>query len=286
MQTSLQRLPDQTLELTLAVPWSRVSKVYEEVLDELVKNTQLPGFRKGKAPRKLVEEKADKTRTYEEVLKRLIPQIYSEAIGELKLHPITTPKIELKQATEGKDWIIRALTCEKPEVTLGDYKSKIVELKAGKQKKIWVPGQTEPKSAEAEKEQKVTLDEILTSLYQVITVNLPALLVEQEVNRLLSELIDQTRKLGISVEQYLASTGRTAESLRREYQEQAKRQLSLEFALETIADQESILVSDDDIDNLIKNAKTAAEREALTNQRYYLATLLRRQKTLDFLVSL
>ena len=164
MATSLQKLPDQTLELTITVPWSRVSKTYQEVLDELAKNTQLPGFRKGKAPRKLVEEKTDKTHTYEEVLKRLIPQVYSEAVAELKLRPIITPKIELKEVTEGKDWAIRALTCEKPEVALSDYKSKIAELKAGKQKKIWVPGQTEPKSEEAEKERKVTLDEVLTSL--------------------------------------------------------------------------------------------------------------------------
>ena len=109
---------------------------------------------------------------------------------------------------------------------------------------------------------------------------------EQEVNRLLAELIDQTRKLGITAEQYLASTHRTADSLRGEYRKQAERQLSLEFALEAIADQEGILVTDSDIDNLIKNAKTTEEKKTLEGQRYYLATLLRRQKTLDFLASL
>ena len=111
------------------------------------------------------------------------------------------------------------------------------------------------------------------------------MLVEHEVNRLLSDLIDQTKKLGLTVEQYLASSGRTAETIRHEYEEQAKRTLTLEFSLEEIADKEGILVSDDDIAKVIQTAKTDEEKKALESQRYYLASVLRRQKTLDFLAS-
>jgi len=76
---------------------------------------------------------------------------------------------------------------------------------------------------------------------------------------LLSDLIDQTKKLGLTVEQYLASTNRTIDTIRKEYEEQAKRTLTLEFALEDIADKESIFVSDDDIDTVIKSAKSDGE---------------------------
>ena len=55
--------------------------------------------------------------------------------------------------------------------------------------------------------------------------------------------------------------------------------------IEKVADKESIFVSDDDIDTAIKSAKTEEERTSLTKERYYLASILRRQKTLDFLAA-
>lgn len=281
----MKRLEGGTIELTMVIPWEEVEKTYEHVVSGIVQNSELAGFRKGKAPRKLVEEKLNKGETYEEVLKKIIPHAYDSALREQKLHPVVTPKIELKEATEKKDWVIRATTCEKPEIQMGDYKKAIADLKASKHKKIWLPGEKMAKEEKPE-EQKPTLDQLLTTLAKSVRVTLPALLIEHEVNRLLSDLIDQTKKLGLTVEQYLSSTGRTGESIRREYEEQAKRTLTLEFALEKIADTESIFVSDDDIDTVIKTAKTDEEKKSLEGQRYYVASVLRRQKTLDFLATL
>lgn len=283
MTSSLNRVSDGTLELTITIPWTDVSKAYSATVDKAVETTELPGFRKGKAPADLVEKNLDKTKLYEDVLKTLIPQSYNQAITEQKLKPIISPKVELKEANEGKDWVIRVLTCEKPAVTLGDYKKAIRDSKA---EKIWKPGDLPAGKAGDEKTKKPTLDELLHALYGTVTISLPALLVEHEINRLLSDLIDQTKKLGLSVEQYLASTNRTADSIRHEYEEQAKRTLTLEFALEEIADKEGVLVSDDDIDTVINTAKTDEEKKALSSQRYYLASILRRQKTLDTLASL
>lgn len=288
MTTAITRLNDGTIELNLTIPWTDVKTSYDATVDKAVENAEITGFRKGKAPRNLVEEKLDKAKVYEEVIGLLLPKVYNEAVTAEKLKPIITPKVELKEATENKDWLIRILTCEKPTLTIGDYKKAILELKSTKQKKIWVPGE-EPKTDEVgktENQNKVTLDELLKALYGIVTVTLPELLMEHEVNRLLSDLIDQTKKLGLTVEQYLASTGRNAESIRSEYTEQARRSLTLEFALEDIADKEGILISDDDIDTVIKSSKSEEEQKALSTQRYYLASILRRQKTLDFLSSL
>ncbi|MBI5619527.1 hypothetical protein HY950_01035 [Candidatus Gottesmanbacteria bacterium] len=288
MTSSLNRLADATVELTITIPWSDVAKTYETAVAEAVKHAEVSGFRKGNAPRKVVEEQLDKTKVYEEVLKDLLPKVYNQAVTDQKLHPIINPKIELKEASEGKDWIVRAVTCEKPDVTMGNYQQAIKDLKASRQKKIWVPGQ-EPKEGGKNPPaggEKPSLDELLKALFTSVTITIPSLLVEHEVNRLLSDLIDQTKKLGLTVEQYLASSGRTAETIRHEYEEQAKRTLTLEFSLEEIADKEGILVSDDDIARVIQTAKTEEEKKALESQRYYLASVLRRQKTLDFLTSL
>lgn len=285
MTSTLQRLPDETIELTITIPWADIAQKYEQAIEETVKNAEIAGFRKGKAPRKAVEEKLDKTKIYEEVLKDLLPKAYNEAVTQQKIRPVVTPKVELKEANEGKDWIVRALTSEKPAITLGEYRKAIQDMKAAKQKKIWIPGKDEPKQ-EDQKDQKPTLDELLKALYEHVTIKISGLLLEHEVNRLLSDLIDQTKKLGLTVEQYLASTNRSPESIKKEYEEQARRTLALEFALEEIADKEGILVSDDDIATMIKTAKTDEEKKSLEGQKYYLASLLRRQKTLDFLASL
>ncbi|MBI4066160.1 hypothetical protein HY411_00435, partial [Candidatus Gottesmanbacteria bacterium] len=244
--------------------------------------------RKGKAPREVAENKLVAGNVYEEVIQKLLPGGYSDAVREHNLHPIVLPKIEIVEAKEGNDWVVRAHTAQKPDVTLGDYKKAIREAKAAKQTTIWTPADAAKKPPTPDEEAKakqMTLGELLEALLSVVTCTVPDILMENDVNRSLSDLIDQTKKLGLTVDQYLSSTGRTAEGIRKEYAQNARRTLTLEFTLETIADKESIFVSDDDLETAIKSAKTEEERASLTKERYYLASILRRQKTLDFLAA-
>jgi FKBP-type peptidyl-prolyl cis-trans isomerase (trigger factor) len=281
MKSALEKSPDGSLSLTITIPWPDIKATYQVVVDESVANAEISGFRKGKAPKKMVEENLDKNKVYEETIKRLVPKAYTDAVTELKLTPIMMPQIDLKSAEEGKDWVITAKTCEKPEVTLGDYKKAVGDLKASKTKKLFIPGKEEPKEDEAK---GPSVDEVLTALLTVITIHIPAILVDHEVTHQLSQLVDQTKKLGLTVEQYLASTNRTAESIRAEYAAVAQKNLSLEFALEAIADKEHIAVTDAELTKVIESAKTPEERQSLESQRYYLTSLIRRQKTLDALV--
>ncbi|MBI4066577.1 hypothetical protein HY411_02570 [Candidatus Gottesmanbacteria bacterium] len=285
MTTAMERLPHGTITLTITIPWTKVAEVKEAIINNLIKEVELPGFRKGKAPRDVAEKKLDSGKVYEEVIQKLLPEAYSDTVKEHSLHPIVLPKIEIVEAKEGNDWIVRALTAEKPNVTLGDYKKAIRDAKATKHTKIWTPADASkaPKPEEEAQTKQMTLGELLDALLSVVTCDIPDILIENEVNRSLSDLIDQTKKLGLTVDQYLASTNRTTESIRKEYGESARRTLTLEIAIEAIADKENIFVADDDIDKAIKSAKTEEERTTLMKERYYLASVLRRQKTLDFL---
>lgn len=287
MITALERHQNGTITLTITIPWTSVVAARDSVTAELIKHVELPGFRKGKVPKETAVKNLDSSKVYEEVVQKLLPKAYSDAIAEHTLHPVVLPKIEIVEAKEGSDWIIRAHTAEKPTVTLGDYKKAIREAKSAKLNKIWTPkdGTSQPKPEEEAKSKQMTLGELLEALLSVVTCEIPDLLIEHEVNKGLSDLIDQTKKLGLTVDQYLSSTGRTADTIKKEYADNARRTLTLEFALEAIADAESIFISDDDIEKAIKAAKTEEERAALAKERYYLATILRRQKTLDFLAT-
>ncbi len=286
MFATVNRLDDGTLEITIALPWDAIAAEYHTVVEEMAKETELPGFRKGKAPKDLVEQNLNANKVYEEVIKHLIPKAYGQAVQDLKLSPFISPAIELKDAKEGKEWVVLCRTCEKPVVTLGDYKKAVREVKDAKANKIWIPG-TQPEDKEKEeKEKKPTLDELLTALFGAVTITLPKPLVDHEVNRLLSELVDQTQKLGLTVDQYLGSTQRTPESIRKEYEEQAKKTLTLEFALEKIAEEEHITVTDEELATIINTAKSEDEKKALERERYYLASIVRRQKTIDAVAAL
>ncbi len=280
MVSTLKNLPGSTFEITVTLSWDEVKTAYDKIVEELVSQIELPGFRKGKAPREMARKHVSNSRVYEEVLKDIVPGIYADTIKKHDLSPVISPKIEVLEAQEGKEWKLKILTCGKPQVTLGNYTDAVAKLKALKKAKIWLPGEQKTDSKDTEP----NLDELLGVLTQEIQVELSSLMVEEEVHRLLSNLIEQTQKLGITVDEYLKSQNKTVETLRQEYRKRAESALKLEFGLEVIADKEKIVVEDKDIDEVIQKAKTDKERVELENQRYFIGSLLRRQKTLTHLL--
>ena len=275
MKSQLTRSEDSTITLKITVPWSEVKKTQEEVLVEMAKNADLPGFRKGKAPKKIVEENLDKTRVREEVLRHVLPKAYIDAVKEHNLKPIIDPKVHVKPLEDEKDWEFEAVTCEEPKVDLGDYKTKVKSVTA--KSKIIVPG----KESEGPK-----LDDVIKALLEAVSVKLPKILVDYETDKLLSQTLDEIKKLGLTLDQYLASTRKNAEMLRLEYEGKALNDLKLEFALRKVAEAEKITVGDGDLQKTIDKAKTEEEKKNLTNNKYLLASILRQQKTLDFLRNL
>ncbi|HSW47714.1 MAG TPA: trigger factor [Candidatus Saccharimonadales bacterium] len=276
MQKSLiEKQPDGTIKLTISIPFDLISKAREKAIIEVSKQANVPGFRKGKAPEKLVEEKLNKEQIDQDVLKDLLPGEYQKAIAEHQLRPIMNPKIHIEKMDEGKDWTFEALTCEAPAVEAGDYKKSVQKVTA--KSKIILPGK-EP--------QKPTFEEIAKAILETSKVNVPAILLEQETDRLLSQLLNDIKKLGLNLEQYLASTNRTPEDLRAEYSKRAEDDMKLEFVLQKIAENEKITVEEKEIEEAIQKAKSDEERKHLEGNKYLLAAILRQQKTLDFLMGL
>ena len=209
-------LPKQTAEIEITIPWSEIKDSFEKVFAEVSKDVEVPGFRKGKAPKNLLEKNINRSKIYEEVVRQVIPKAYQEAVTTNNLKPVTAPKIEVVKAKENEDWVVKATLALKPKIDLKNYKEKISQLKSGKAK-IWTPGA----AAEKEKPTGPSLDEIVNTLLEATDVELSDILIEEEANRLLAQLIDQTQKLGLTIEQYLIAKGKTSETLRAEYAQTA-----------------------------------------------------------------
>jgi len=276
--TALQKEENGTIKLTITIPNADVKKAWEEVILAIVENAEIQGFRKGKAPRKLVEEKVDKEKIREEVLRKLLPVAYTEAIKTQGIRPIINPKIhveKLEDPTTNKDWQFIALTCEAPEIKLGKYKENIQKITA--KSKIAIPGkETMP----------AKFEEIVKALLDSVTGQIPAILVDNETDRLLSQTLEDVKKLGLTLDQYLSSTGKNPQILREEYRKKAENDIRLEFTLLKIAEEEKITVEDKEVEEAIKASKSDEERKNLETNRYLLASILRQQKTLDFLKNL
>lgn len=278
MITSLHKDEDGTIKLTITIPLDLVKKTRIEVVDDFSKHAELPGFRKGKAPKKLVEEHLSEEKINEEILKKLIPQTYLEAVKEHTLKPITSPKIHVTKLDDNPPvggWQFDAILCEAPKVELNSYKENVKKITA--KSKIVLPGK-EPAPPKFE--------DIVKTVLESVSVTVPKVLLDSEADRLLAQLLDEIKKLGLTLDQYLASTNRTAQDLRNEYVSKAQSDIKFEFALSQIAEEEHISVDEKEIEEAIRKATSEQEKKHLKQNRYLLASILRQQKTLDFLKNL
>lgn len=285
MISALSRLANGTIELTITIPAKRVKTTHDKALANLAKSAEIKGFRKGKAPSKLVEEKLGKKTILEETLKSIISEVYVEAIKEHGLKPILNPQIQVISLEEGKDWQIKALTCELPEVKLGKYEEEIRAASAPD--KIWVPGKDKKETTKKPTEEE-KLAKIFKTLLSCCSLQIPELLVQEEINRMLSRLIDQTARLGLTVEQYLATSGKTIERLKQEYRQQAEESLKLELILSAVAEDKKIKIVETEVDKMIEATpdKEAQKRLNTPEQKAYIRQLLRKRQVIDNLSTL
>ncbi len=277
MNSVIARQEDGTIQLTITIPTSDVTEAKREVTERFAQEIEVSGFRKGKAPRDVVEQRIDQQKLQEEVLKYLLPKAYLKAVEDQKLRPIMSPKVQMQKLEEGNDWIFTAFTCEMPDVQLGVYKTDIAKVTA--KSKIIIPGKEPFDTTQGQPK----FEEIVQALLASAKVTVPAILLDQEADRLLAQTLDEIKRLGLTLDQYLASTKRNPEGLRTEYMTKAQDDLKLEFALQKIAQEEQIIVEEKEIDEAIQKAKDPNERENLQKNRYLLTSILRQQKTLDFL---
>ena len=280
--STLARSSDGTIQITFTIPFSDIKKAKEEVAKEYSEKVNIPGFRPGKAPLDKVLEKIPDNTLLEKSLSKILPKLISSAINKYKITPAIYPKIELISAEEEKDWQIRAINCELPDVALGSYKRELSDKK--KTSVIWTPGKDKKDDTKTptreEKEQ-----EVIKTLLENIKVNISKVLIDEEVNSRLSKLLERIEKLGLSLESYLSSTGKTAQDLRTEYENQAKSAIALDLILTKIAEEEKLEVDKKDIDAAIEAGqadKDLAKELDTPERRRFIEAILKRRKALDF----
>jgi trigger factor len=113
--------------LTMEVDAASFKGALDQAFKKVVKDINVPGFRKGKVPRMIFEQRFGVESLYQDALDIILPQVYSKAIDETGIEPVDQPEVDVEQVEKGKDLILTAKVTVKPEVKLGEYKGLEIE---------------------------------------------------------------------------------------------------------------------------------------------------------------
>ena len=127
MSVQVEKLEKNMAKLTVEVPAEDVEKAIQGAYQKTKKSINIPGFRKGKAPRQLIEKMYGKEVFYSDAVDAMLPKAYSDAVEECGEEIVSYPKIDVVQIESGKPFIFTAEVAVKPAVTLGEYKGIQVE---------------------------------------------------------------------------------------------------------------------------------------------------------------
>ena len=122
MSLQVEKLEKNMAKLTIEVSAEELEKAIQGAYLKNKNKINIPGFRKGKAPRKMIEQMYGKEVFYEDAANALIPEAYEKALEECTEEIVSSPKIDVTQLEAGKPFIFTAEVALKPEVTLGTYK--------------------------------------------------------------------------------------------------------------------------------------------------------------------
>ncbi len=123
MKVSVEKLPTSEAVLNVDVTWDEMEKASDKAYRKLVKQVDIQGFRRGKAPRSLVERRVGKEYIYQEGLDDLINEVYREAVKENDLTPITQPKLDAPVFEMGQDYHFILTVPILTPIELADYSS-------------------------------------------------------------------------------------------------------------------------------------------------------------------
>ena len=127
MSVTVEKLENNMAKLKITVPAEQLEKAIEKAYQKNKNKIQIPGFRKGKAPRKMIEQMYGKGVFYEDAANDLIEEEYPKAVEECGEDVVSSPKIDVEELEAGKDFVFTAEVALKPPVKLGKYKGIEVE---------------------------------------------------------------------------------------------------------------------------------------------------------------
>lgn len=133
MSVSFENTATNRGVVTFTIGQDKIQPALDQAFNNVKKNLNAPGFRKGHMPRAVFNQKFGEEALYDDALNAILPAAYEAAITELGLDVVAQPKIDVKSIEKGQDWTLTAEVVTKPEVKLGAYKDLEVSVEVSKE---------------------------------------------------------------------------------------------------------------------------------------------------------
>lgn len=347
---NISKHPKALVEVEITVPWLDLEQKWNETLNRLSQDLELPGFRKGSAPLLMVEQNLGQ-KLQDEVFKVAMPTFLIEALKGSDIVPIDYPKYQVITFVKGQNLQFRSTITNKPTVTIGNYKiikvtrpifKPVTEDEVQKViddlKKRWDVRNPDSGVANAPQNDKgsgsisfqgnglsqqpdagfakamgaTSLEDlktkirkdledhaklnneldfeeaILQEVEKITQVELPDILISDELNRMLVSLQRRVADMGLLMDDYLRGQNKTLDQLKREWQPQAEKNVRMELGLAEIARMENVVVTDVELQAEIDKIQDERARRQFEAEepRLHLRHALRQTRTLNLLKNL
>lgn len=130
MKVNAEKIDKHKVVLEMEIPQPEVSKALDKAYHKLANQVNIPGFRKGKVPRSILEKRIGKEALLDEAFEIVAPRFYAQALQEQGIEPVGRPQIDVLTLQEDQPLVFKATVIAKPEVVLGEYKGLKVEQPA------------------------------------------------------------------------------------------------------------------------------------------------------------
>lgn len=234
-------------ELEMVLSWEKVKPKYESTAQTLAKQVKLDGFRQGKVPAKIALQYINPERLVEYTTQKVLETEYTPFIEKSGKQPIGRPEIQILEAEEGKDWKIKVVLAERPEINLKNIEKQLKQVK--KDRLVDAKKRTEEEK-KSEKQEEKKLDDTLhkqmeerkaaqekdrllgftyANLIMAIKPRVPELLVKQEAEEQLHNLSHQLSHFKLTFADYLSQRGVSEKEFMQEVTANALSRLQLAF---------------------------------------------------------
>ncbi|MEK7569326.1 MAG: trigger factor [Patescibacteria group bacterium] len=243
MSVKITKLPGSEAEILGELPAEVFESHYVPALQKVGEDVEIPGFRKGKAPESVLLSHVGEMKVLEEMAQAALSEEYPKILEREKLDAIGAPMITITKLARRNPLGFKIRTALLPEVKLPDYKKIARGIKSEIEKEE-KPTSEEEKNKASEK----TRLKIIERIIEESKIELPALLAELELDKILHKMEADISAMGLKFEDYLAHIKKTREDLRKELRPDAEKKAKFSLILAEIAKVEKLEPSKEEVD--------------------------------------
>ncbi|HVU06530.1 MAG TPA: trigger factor [Candidatus Paceibacterota bacterium] len=323
-KASVKKLPKTSeVEIQSQISAAEFAEAVKDTLSHIKKDMELPGFRKGTAPEKLVREKIGEAALLKEAAEHAISHAYGHIIEAEKLDVVGYPKVSITKIAEGNPLEFTIVSATVPEITAFDYKKISAKENAKKAEPVTVADADVEKAIEDIKKRTGTAEvtdesvkkwgefkdvadfkeklreniklekehramekkriELVDALTKDLDVAIPDILIESELGRMTEQMRHDIERMGLKFEDYLKHLNKTADDLRKEWRADASKRVKLDLILSHVAKEEKISADKAKVEAEAKHASEHHKDVDPNRARSYFEHIFLNQAVFEFL---